>query len=402
MLSTGIKTPVGIKIMGPDLKVLSDLAEKASVIMRSVSGTTSAYAERTLGGYYLDIDPKPDQIARYGLNTGDVQDVIETAIGGMRVTTTVEKLERYPVNVRYARDLRKDPYQIKQILVPTPTGAQVPIGQLAEVTIRPGPPMVRSENTRQSAWVFVDMSGRDLGSYIADAQKAISEQLKLPSGYTLNWSGQYEIIQQNSTRWKVAGLIALVVIVLLLYAASRSWLRTVIVLLAVPFSVVGAMWFLWLLGYNWSGAVVVGLIALAGLDAETGIVMLLYLDNSFERFKAAGRMNTDQDLRDAVHDGAVKRIRPKTMTVAAAFIGLVPLMWASGTGADVMRRIAAPMLGGLFTSFGMELLIYPVIFYIAKGVAMRHEARSAQPARVLPTAAGAFDGTNGNGEERHA
>jgi Cu(I)/Ag(I) efflux system membrane protein CusA/SilA len=402
MLSTGIKTPVGIKIMGPDLKVLSDLAEKASVVMRSVSGTTSAYAERTLGGYYLDIDPKPDQIARYGLNTGDVQDVIQTAIGGMRITTTVEKLERYPVNVRYARDLRNDPYQIKQILVPTPTGAQVPIGQLADVGIRPGAPMVRSENTRQSAWVFVDMSGRDLGSYIADAQRAIANHLQLPDGYTLTWSGQYEIIQQNSTRWKVAGLIALVVIVLLLYAASRSWLRTVIVLLAVPFSVVGAMWFLWLLGYNWSGAVVVGLIALAGLDAETGIVMLLYLDNSFERFKAAGRMNTDQDLRDAVHDGAVKRIRPKTMTVAAAFIGLVPLMWASGTGADVMRRIAAPMLGGLFTSFGMELLIYPVIFYIAKGVAMRHEARSAEPARALPTTAGAFDGTNGNGEGRHA
>ncbi len=372
MLSTGIKTPVGIKIMGPDLKVLSDLAEKASVIMHSVSGTTSAYAERTLGGYYLDIDPKPEQISRYGLNSGDVQDVIETAIGGMRITTTVEGLERYPVNVRYARDLRDDPYQIKQILVPTPRGAQVPIGQLADVTVRPGPPMVRSESTRQSAWVFVDMSGRDLGSYMTDAQKAISEQLQLPNGYTLAWSGQYEIIQQNSTRWKVAGLIALVVIILLLYAASQSWLRTVIVLLAVPFSVVGAMWFLWLLGYNWSGAVVVGLIALAGLDAETGIVMLLYLDNSFERFKAQGRMNTDQDLRDAVHDGAVKRIRPKTMTVAAAFIGLVPLMWASGTGADVMRRIAAPMLGGLFTSFLMELLIYPVIFYIAKGRSLRH------------------------------
>jgi Cu(I)/Ag(I) efflux system membrane protein CusA/SilA len=219
----------------------------------------------------------------------------------------------------------------------------------------------------------------------------------LPDGYTLNWSGQYEIIQQNSTRWQVAGLIALVVIILLLYAASRSWLRTVIVLLAVPFSIVGAMWFLWLLGYNWSGAVVVGLIALAGLDAETGIVMLLYLDNSFERFKAAGRMNTDQDLRNAVHDGAVKRIRPKTMTVAAAFIGLVPLMWASGTGADVMRRIAAPMLGGLFTSFLMELLIYPVIFYIAKGVAMRHQGRSEQSVRALPAAAG----ENDNEEERH-
>src|SRR6185437_12872628 len=253
MLSTGIKTPVGIKIMGPDLKVLADLAEKASIIMRSVPGTTSAYAERTMGGYYLDLDINRDQAARYGLNVGDVQDVIETAIGGMRVTTTVEGLERYPVNVRYARDLRDDPYQIKQILVPTPTGAQVPIGQLADVKLRPGPPMIRSENTRQSAWVFVDMSGRDMGSYIADAQKAISDQLHLPDGYTLAWSGQYEIMQQNATRWKVAGGITLILIILLLYAASRSWLRTVIVLLAVPFSVVGAMWFLWLLGYNWSG-----------------------------------------------------------------------------------------------------------------------------------------------------
>src|SRR6185312_9895542 len=339
-----------------------------------------------------------DQAARYGLNVGDVQDVIETAIGGMRVTTTVEGLERYPVNVRYARDLRDDPYQIKQILVPTPTGAQVPIGQLADVKLRPGPPMIRSENTRQSAWVFVDMSGRDMGSYIADAQKAISDQLHLPDGYTLAWSGQYEIMQQNATRWKVAGGITLILIILLLYAASRSWLRTVIVLLAVPFSVVGAMWFLWLLGYNWSGAVIVGLIALAGLDAETGIIMLLYLDNSFERFKAQGRMRSDQDLREAVHDGAVKRIRPKTMTVAAAFFGLVPLLWATGTGADVMRRLAAPMLGGLFTSFLMELLIYPVIFYVAKGLTLHRDVAGAADRRGA--AAGIVG--NGNGEASHA
>ncbi|HEY6434127.1 MAG TPA: efflux RND transporter permease subunit [Acetobacteraceae bacterium] len=377
MLSTGIKTPVGIKIMGPDLQVLSDLAEKASILMRSVSGTTSAYAERTLGGYYLDIDPRPAQIARYGLNTGDVQDVVEMAIGGMQIATTVEGLERYPVNVRYARDLRSDPYQIQQILVPVPTGAQVPIGQLADISIRPGPPMIRSDDTRTSTWVFVDMSGRDLGSFMADAQKMISEKLPLPNGYSLTWSGQYEIIQQNSTRWKVAGSIALVIIVLLLYAASRSWLRTLIVLLTVPFSVAGAIWFLWLLGYNWSGAVIVGLIALAGLAAEIGIVMLLYLDNSYERFKAAGRLNTDQGLRDAIHEGAVKRIRPMTMTVAA-FIGLVPLMWASGTGADVMRRIAAPMIGGLFTGFVMALLIYPVIFYAAKSVGARTNVENGE------------------------
>ena len=398
MLSTGIKTPVGVKIAGPDLNVLSDLAQKASIIMRSIPGTTSAYAERTMGGYYLDLDINRDRAARYGLNVGDVQDIIETAIGGMRITTTVEGLERYPVNVRYARDLRDDPYQIKQIFVSTPTGAHIPIGQLADVRLRPGPPMVRSENTRQAAWVYADFSGRDLGSYLADAQKATAEQLQMPNGYTLAWSGEYEIKQQNATRWKVAGGIALGVIILLLYAASRSWLRTLIVLLAVPFSVVGAMWFLWLLGYNWSGAVIVGLIALAGLDAETGIVMLLYLDNSFERFRAQGRMKGDQDLRDAIHDGAVKRIRPKTMTVAAAFIGLVPLMWAAGTGADVMRRIAAPMLGGLFTSFLMELLIYPVIFYIAKSVTLSRDS-SLQTNRIAPAT---VEIGAGNGETPHA
>jgi Cu(I)/Ag(I) efflux system membrane protein CusA/SilA len=398
MLSTGIKTPVGIKIMGPDLAELSKLAERAAIIMHAIPGTTSAYAERTMGGYYLDIDPRPEQIARYGLNTGDVQDVIETAIGGMRVATTVQGLERYPINVRYARDLRDDPYQIKQLLVSTPTGAQIPIGQLADIRIRPGAPMIRSENTRQSAWVYVDMTGRDMGSYMADARRAMQQQLVLPEGYTLEWSGQYAIMQQNAIRWKVAGGIALLVIILLLYAASQSWLRTIIVLLAVPFSIVGAMWFLWLLEYNWSGAVIVGLIALAGLDAETGIVMLLYLDNSFERFKAEGRMTGDRDLREAIQDGAVKRIRPKTMTVAAAFIGLVPLLWASGTGADVMRRIAAPMLGGLFTSFLMELLIYPVIFYIAKSATLSSDSDATAAGQSGP-----IQGRNGgDGDVSHA
>jgi Cu(I)/Ag(I) efflux system membrane protein CusA/SilA len=256
--------------------------------------------------------------------------------------------------------------------------------------------MIRSEDTRQSAWVYVDFSGRDLGSYLADAQRAMTEQLQIPQGYTLAWSGQYEIVQQNAARWEVAGGIALLAIILLLYAASRSWLRTVIVLLAVPFSIVGAMWFLWMLGYNWSGAVVVGLIALAGLDAETGIIMLLYLDNSFERFKAQGRMRSDRDLREAIHDGAVKRIRPKTMTVAAAFIGLLPLMWATGTGADVMRRIAAPMLGGLFTSFLMELLIYPIIFYIAKGFIMSRDGKTSDRIERAIPAAGTV--SKGNGE----
>jgi len=366
MLSTGIKTPVGIKIMGPDLKVLSELAAKASAIALTVSGTTSAYPERSVGGKYLDVDIDRLKAARYNLTTGDVQDVVSSALGGMKVTTAVEGLERYPINIRYARDLRDDPTSIKRVLVSSPSGAQVPIGELAEVKINSGPPMIKSEGARRTAWIFVDIAGRDLGGYIKDAQAAMAEKLSLPPGYTLIWSGQFENIREANARLKWAIPLTLVIIILLLYAATNSWFRVSVVLLAVPFSLIGAVWLLWFLGYNLSLAVWVGVIALAGLDAETGIVMLLYLDNSFERFRAAGKMRSKEDLFHAIHDGAVKRIRPKTMTVAAAFTGLVPLLWASGTGADVMRRLAAPMLGGLFTSFLMELLIYPIIFYVVK------------------------------------
>ncbi len=373
MLSTGIKTPVGIKIMGPDLKVLGDLAERASAIMMNVRGTTSAYPERTLGGYYLDIDIDRLKAARFGLTTGDVQETISTAMGGMKISTAVEGLERYPINVRYARDLRDNPQAIRQVLTATPQGTQVPLGELATISINPGPPMIKSENSRRTAWVYVDVTGRDLGSFIADAQRAIGQQLVLPPGYTLVWSGQFEQMEEAKQRLYWALPLSLLVIVLLLYASTRSWFRVGVVILAVPFSLVGAIWLLWFLGYHLSLAVGVGMIALAGLDAETGLVMLLYLDNSFERFKSEGKMRNRNDLWHAVHDGAVKRIRPKTMTVAAAFIGLVPLLWASGTGADVMRRLAAPMLGGLFSSFLMELLIYPVIFYVAKSLTLAPE-----------------------------
>jgi copper/silver efflux system protein len=376
MLSTGIKTPVGIKIMGPDLQVLSDLAEKASTIMLTVPGTVSAYPERSFGGYYMDIDIDRGRAARYGLTTGDVQDIISTVLGGMKVTTAVEGLERYPVNIRYARDLRGDAESIRQVLVPTPSGAQVPLGELAQIKINPGPPMIKSENGRRDASIYVEFAGRDIGSFIADAQKTIGQKLQMPVGYTLVWSGQFEQMQESNARMKWAVPLTLLIIVMLLYGATRSWFRVFVVILAVPFSVVGAFWFLWLLGYNTSGAVWVGMIALAGLDAETGLVMLLYLDNSFERFKSQGQMRNKNDLWHAVHDGAVKRIRPKTMTVAAAFIGLVPLLWATGTGADVMRRLAAPMLGGLFTSFMMELLIYPIIFFVTKDLVMRREWHS--------------------------
>ncbi|MGD0768344.1 MAG: efflux RND transporter permease subunit [Tepidisphaeraceae bacterium] len=365
MLSTGIKTPVGIKFMGPDLQVLSDLAERAATIMLTVPGTASAYPERSFGGLYLDINIDRTRAARYGLTTGDVQDVISSSLGGMKTTTAVEGLERYPVNIRYARDLRDDPSAIEQVLIPAPTGAQIPIGEVATVKIEPGPPMIKSENSQRTAWVYVDVNGRDIGSFIAEARQTLAAKLQIPAGYTLVWSGEFENIQEANARLKWAIPLTFIVVVILLYAATRSWFRVCVVLLAVPFSFAGAVWFLYLLGYNTSVAVWVGIIALIGLDAETGLVMLLYLDNSYERFKRAGKMRTSQDLVNAVHDGAVKRIRPKTMTVAAAFFGLAPLLWASGTGADVMRRLAAPMLGGLFTSFLMELLIYPIIFYVA-------------------------------------
>jgi Cu(I)/Ag(I) efflux system membrane protein CusA/SilA len=389
MLSTGIKTPVGIKVMGPDLVVLGELAQSAAEAVRSIPGTTSAYPERSFGGYYLDIEVDRDAAARYGLTTGDVQDVIQSAIGGMNVTTTVEGIERYPLNVRYARELRDDIPALEQVLVSTPGGAQVPLGQLLaekdgkRIRVSPGPPMIRSENAQRTAWVFVDIAGRDLGGYVADARRAVAEQVKLPPGYTVVFSGQFEYWEKTRPRLIAATLIALVLIVLLLYASSRSWFRVAVVLSAIPFSLIGAFWFLWALDYNLSLAVMIGIIALAGLDAETGQVMLLYLDTSFNRRRIDGRMRNVGDLYDAVHEGAVKRIRPKTMTVAAAFVGLVPLLWAHGTGADVMRRLAAPMIGGLAVSFLMELVLFPVIFFLAKRWELRGDSTPSHdvPAR---------------------
>jgi Cu(I)/Ag(I) efflux system membrane protein CusA/SilA len=383
MLSTGIKTPVGVKIMGPDLAVLSDLADQVARAVKTDAKTgphtTSAFAEKTLGGSYLDITLNRDEIARYNLSVMDVQDVIATALGGMDITTTVEGLERYTVNMRYPSELRDNMEALKQTLVAAPNKAQAPLDQLATFTIRSGPDMIRSENARLSSWVYVDIADIDVGTYVDNARKAVSEQVRIPPGYSIIWSGQYQYIQEANARLAIAIPATLVLIVLLLYMASHSWLRVCIVLLAVPFSLVGAFWLVYLLDYNMSLAVWVGIIALAGLDAETGTVMLLYLDSSFERFRSQGRMRNRNDLWHAIHDGAVKRIRPKTMTVATAFIGLVPLLWASGAGADTMRRLAAPMIGGLVTSYIMELLIYPVIFYTAKKIAMGKEWKAGPP-----------------------
>ena len=374
MLSTGIKTPVGIKIMGPDAATLNDLAEKIAHVVQTHEATgkftLSVFAEKTLGGSYLDIGIDREEIARYGLAVQDVQDVISSAMGGLGATTTVEGLQRYSVNLRYPPELRDSLPALKRTLVTTRAGVQVPLGQLVHFDIRSGPDMIRSENARRSTWVYVDMGGTDLVSYVENARNAVEKAVPLPEGYTIGWSGEYEtyVATRNTLFW--AFVLALVLIVLLLYISMRSWLRVLIVMLAVPFSLIGAVWAVYWADYNISMAVVVGIIALAGLDAETGIVMLLYLDNSFERFKREGRMRDHNDLWHAVHDGAVKRIRPKTMTVATAFIGLVPLLWATGAGADTMRHLAVPMIGGLVTSFIMELLIYPVIFYIAKGTTL--------------------------------
>ena len=378
MLATGIKTPVGIKVLGPDLAVLGELSEKIANSVRTIDGTISAYPERTFGGYYLDFDIDRITAARYGLTTGDIQDVVETAIGGMNVTWTVEGLERYPLNVRYARELRDDLPALRAVLVPTPSGAQVPLGQLARLEIRPGPPMIKSENAQPTAWVYVDIAGRDLGGYIAEARRVVAEQVPLPPGYTVLWSGQFEFWEKTVPRLVAAGVLTMFVIVLLLYASTQSWPRVAIVMLAVPFSLIGAFWLLWLLDYNMSLAVVIGMIALAGLDAETGLVMLLYLENSYDRFVREGRMRSPDDLWTAIHDGAVRRIRPKAMTVGTAFIGLVPLLWAEGTGADVMRRLAAPMIGGLLVSFAMELVVYPILFWQARSWSHRRAWKTAE------------------------
>ena len=371
MLATGIKTPVGIKFMGPDLGVLSDLAEQAATLVRGIRGTVSAYPERTFGGHYIDIEPDRERIARHGLRMDDVQDAVRAAIGGIVATTTVEGLERYPVSVRYARELRDGLPDVENVLLTTPSGGRIPLGDVATVRIQPGPPMVKSENSRRTAWVFIDIAGRDLGGYVDEARRVIEQGIAVPPGYTVGWSGEFEYAEEANRRLALVIPIALLLIVVLLYISTGSWFRVAVILLAVPFSLVGAVWLLWLLDYNLSLAVWVGIIALAGLDAETGAVMLLYLDTSYERFRAEGRLRSPADLLAAVHDGAVKRIRPKFITVATDVIGLSPLLWATGTGSDVMRRLAAPMLGGLATSFLMELLVYPVIFYTSKAFLLR-------------------------------
>jgi Cu(I)/Ag(I) efflux system membrane protein CusA/SilA len=384
MLTTGIRTPVGIKIFGKDLKEIERIGRKLETIVQRVPGTRSAYGERVAGGYFLDFDLNRAEIGRYGLTIREVQDVVMSAIGGENVTTTVEGRERYPVNVRYPRELRDEPEKLGRTLVMAPGGAQIPLAQLATIRLLEGPAMIRDENGRLSGYVYVDVdtAKRDIGGYIEDAKKAVAEGLKLPTGYLLVWSGQYEAMMRVKEKMKVILPITLFVIFGLLYTNTKSLAKTFIILLAVPFSAVGAVWLLYALGYHMSIGVWVGLIALLGLDAETGVFMLLYLDLSYDEMKARGAMKTRADLEEAILHGAVKRVRPKVMTVACAFFGLVPIMWSMGAGADVMKRIAAPMIGGLFTSFLMELLVYPAIYLLWK---WHKEVRHAAPS--LPAGA---------------
>ena len=366
MLSTGIRTPVGIKIFGPRLDTINAIGAQIEGAIAGVRGTRNVFAERVTGGYYLDFAIKRDQIARYGLTIQDVEMVIESAIGGANVTTTIEGRERYPVNVRYQRAYRADLNALKRTLIATPGGAQIPIEQVATISTSSGPGVIRTEQAQLLGYVYVDVADRDIGGYVEDAKRAVAQMVTLPEGYYLEWSGQYEYMMRAAERLRLVIPVTLLLVIVLLFFSTRSAAKILIVLLAVPFSLIGAFWLLYLLGYNMSVAVWVGLIALAGVDAETGVVMLLYLEQSFEKFKSAGRMNHLADLQDAVEEGAVKRIRPKMMTVMAILMGLLPIMWSHGAGADVMKRIAAPMVGGVVSSFVLELLIYPVIFTLWK------------------------------------
>jgi copper/silver efflux system protein len=376
MLATGIRTPIGIKVFGKDLGEMEELAKHIEAVVKTVPGTTSAYAERTTGGYYLDIQPDRIELARYGLAVGDLLDVISVALGSETLTTTVEGRERFAVTVRYPRELRHDPSAIaSQVLIPTPSGGMIPLGQLASVKTIKAPPSIRTENALLSTYIFVDIRNRDIGGYVAEAQKAVREQVKFPPGYYATWSGQFEYMERAKQKLRIVIPLTLAIIFLLLYLNFRRLTETLIVMLSVPFSLVGGIWLMWLLGYNLSVAVGVGFIALLGVAAETGIVMLIYLDQAWDDIKkkraATGGKPTVADLYAAVMEGAVERVRPKIMTVVAIMAGLLPIMWGSGTGSEVMRRIAAPMVGGMVSSTILTLIVIPAIYALVKEWGLR-------------------------------
>lgn len=390
MLSTGIKTPVGIKIAGPDLATLQTIGEQVEAVVRQVPGTSSAFAERVMGGHYIEFNINRDAIARYGLTIADVQDVLSVALGGTPLTTTVEGRQRYTINLRYDRDFRSDLDSLKRdIVIPTPAGAQIPLGELADIEVVDGPMSIKTEGAVPNDWVYVDIHDVDIGTYVQNARHAVntaiaSGQIQLPPGYNIFWSGQYEYMQRARERLLMVVPLTLLIITLIIYLNTRSPLKTVIVLLAVPFSLVGAFWTLYLLHYNLSVAVWIGIIALAGLDAETGVIMLLYLDLAYDEWKQKGLMRSLADLHEAIYHGAVKRLRPKIMTASVIIAGLAPILWSHGAGADVMKRIAAPMIGGIITSTICVLVIYPAIYYLWRsrglgGVSRKEEAAQDSP-----------------------
>jgi Cu(I)/Ag(I) efflux system membrane protein CusA/SilA len=371
MLSTGIRTPVGVKVFGPDLKELERLATEVERVVQKVPGTTSAYAERLGGGRYLEIVPDRALLARYGLSMNDVQEVITTALGGEPVTTTVEGRERYNVIIRYPRDLRDNPKAIaSEVLVPTASGAMIPLGQIASVHVTFGPPSIRTENAQLVAYIYVDMRGRDIGRFVNDAANAVRYEVKMPPGYHVQWSGQFEYLERAKERLSLVIPLTLLVIFLLLYLNFGRLTETLIVMLSVPFALVGGAWLVWLLGYNLSVAVAVGFIALAGVAAETGVVMLIYLTHALdevkERCEIEDRPFVPADLKQAIMVGAVERVRPKMMTVTAIMAGLLPILWSHGTGSEVMRRIAVPMIGGMISSTMLTLLVIPAIYVLVK------------------------------------
>ena len=371
MLSTGIRTPIGIKVFGKNLEEMEKLAKEIEGVVKNVRGTSSAFAERITGGFYLNIEPDREQLARYGLSVGELQDVIGSALGGEMVTTTVEGRERYGVTVRYPREMRSDPQQIaREVLIPTMDGAMIPLGQVAKVVVAKGTPGIRTENGLLSAYIYVDIRDRDIGSYVAEAKKAVADQVKFPAGYYVTWSGQFENMEHAIEKMKVVIPVTLLSIFLLLYLNFRRMTETIIVMLSVPFALVGGVWLMWWLGYNLSVAVAVGFIALAGVAAETGVIMLIYLDHAWEEVKekcqVSGREANVTDLYGAIMEGAVERVRPKMMTVVAIMAGLLPIMWGTGTGSEVMSRIAAPMVGGMVSSTILTLAVIPAIYALVK------------------------------------
>jgi Cu(I)/Ag(I) efflux system membrane protein CusA/SilA len=376
MLSTGIRTPVGVKVIGTDLAEMERVARQIEAVLRTVPGTTSAYAERVIGGYYLNIDPDREQLARYGLMIGDLQNLIGMALGAEPITTTVEGRERYTVSIRYPRDYRSDPQAIaSEVLLPTSGAGTVPLGQVAKVTLAQGPASIRTENAQLAAYIFVDLRDRDIGGYVADAQKAVAAQIKFPPGYYVTWSGQFEYLERAKGRLQVVVPVTVLIIFLLLYLNFRRITETLIVMLSVPFALVGGLWLMWWLGFNLSVAVVVGFIALAGVATETGVVMLIYLDTALTELRVhretEGRLFTRDDLYAAIMSGAVERVRPKMMTVAAIMAGLLPIMWSHGTGGEVMQRIAVPMIGGMVSSTLLTLIVIPAIYAVVKAAAFR-------------------------------